>query len=156
METLIIIFSVFLFIFSIIGCLNPIFPGPPIAYISIIILHFFTSYSFELKTLIVLAFFLLLVTIIDYWMQVKGVKYFGGGKYSEIGVLFGIIFGLFFSPFGIIIGPLLGSFIGATIEKNDFLSSLKISFGALIGFFSGVIAKIIYVFFAIYQSILIF
>ena len=90
-------------------------------------------------------------------MQIKGVKYFGGGKYAERGVLFGIIFGLFFSPIGIIIGPLLGSFIGAKLEKNDFVSSIKISIGALIGFFFEVLfAKLVYVFFTIYQSILIF
>ena len=88
-------------------------------------------------------------------MQIKGVKYFGGGKYSERGVLIVIILGLFFSPIGIIIGPLLGSFLGAKLEKNDFVSSLKISVGALIGFFGGVIAKLAYVFIAMYQSILI-
>ena len=88
-------------------------------------------------------------------MQIKGVKYFGGGKYAERGVLIGIIFGLFLSPIGIIIGPLLGSFLGAKLEKNDFVSSLKISVGALIGFFGGVIAKLAYVFLAMYHSILI-
>ena len=155
METLIIIISIILFVFSIIGCFNPIFPGPPIAFLSIIILHFFSSYSFEINILILLIFLLIFITALDYWMQIKGVKYFGGGIYAERGVLFGIIFGLFFSPIGIIIGPLLGSFIGAKLEKNDFVSSLKISIGALIGFFGGIIAKLIYVFFAIYQSILI-
>ena len=105
--------------------------------------------------MILLTFFLIFITALDYWMQIKGVKYFGGGKYAERGVLIGIIFGLFFSPIGIIIGPLLGSFLGAKLEKNDFVSSLKISIGALIGFFGGIIAKLIYVFFAIYQSILI-
>ena len=155
MDTLIIIISVALFILSIIGCFNPIFPGPPIAYLSILTLHFFTSYSFEINILILLTFLLIFITVLDYWMQIKGVKYFGGGKYAERGVFFGIIFGLFFSPIGIIIGPLLGSFLGAKLEKNDFVSSLKISIGALIGFFGGVIAKLIYVFFAIYHSILI-
>ena len=134
METLIIIISVILFVLSIIGCFNPIFPGPPVAYLSILILHFFTSYSFGINILI-LTFFLIFITVLDYWMQIKGVKYFGGGKYAERGVLIGIIFGLFFSPIGIIIGPLLGSFLGAKLEKNDFVSSLKISVGALIGFF---------------------
>ena len=96
METLIIIISIILFVVSIVGCFNPIFPGPPIAYLSIIILHFFTSYSFEINILILLTFFLIFITAFDYWMQIKGVKYFGGGKYAERGVLFGIIFGLFF------------------------------------------------------------
>ena len=155
METLIIIISVILFVLSIIGCFNPIFPGPPAAYLSILILHFFTSYSFGINILIFLTFFLIFITVLDYWMQIKGVKYFGGGKYAERGVLIGIIFGLFFSPIGIIIGPLLGSFLGAKLEKNDFVSSLKISVGALIGFFGGVIAKLAYVFFAMYHSILI-
>ncbi|MDC3070940.1 DUF456 domain-containing protein [Bacteroidota bacterium] len=118
METLIVIISVILFVLSIVGCFNPIFPGPPIAYLSIIILHFFTSYSFGINILILLTFFLIFITAFDYWMQIKGVKYFGGGKYAERGVLIGIIFGLFFSPIGIIIGPLLGSFIGAKLEKK--------------------------------------
>ena len=105
--------------------------------------------------MIFLTFFLIFITVLDYWMQIKGVKYFGGGKYAERGVLIGIILGLFFSPIGIIIGPFLGSFLGAKLEKNDFVSSLKISVGALIGFFGGVIAKLAYVFFAMYHSILI-
>ncbi len=155
METLIIFISIILFVISIIGCINPILPGPPIAFLSMITLHFFTRYSYELNIIILLAIFLVFITLLDYWMQIKGVKYFGGGKYAQKGVLLGIILGLFFSPIGIIVGPLFGSFLGARLEKNDFKNSLKISLGAMIGFFGGVIAKIVYVFFAIYQSILI-
>ena len=155
METLIIIISIILFFLSIIGCFNPIFPGPPIAYLSIIILHFFTSYSFGINILIFLTFFLIFITALDYWMQIKGVKYFGGGKYAErVCIDWNYIWIIFFTDWNHN-RTTFRKLLSAKLEKNDFVSSLKISVGALIGFFGGVIAKLAYVFFAMYHSILI-
>ena len=47
MEVIIIIISILIFLFGILGCFLPIIPGPPLAFISVLLLEFFTEYSFK-------------------------------------------------------------------------------------------------------------
>ena len=84
------------------------------------------------------------VTFLDYYVQIKGVQLFGGGKKSTNGAIIGLIAGLFiFPPFGILIGPFIGALIGALMESdNNLWKSIKIATGAFVGFISGVILKI--------------
>ena len=139
---LIIVVSVFLIV-SLVGCFFPVVPGPPLAYFSLLVFNKFYNNEINNELLIMIALIVLLITVLDYWLQIYGVKIFGGGKYSKKGTLIGIIFGLFFTPFGIILGPFFGAFIGSKFERNSNLNSLKIAFGSLLGFISGTILKLI-------------
>ena len=143
MEILIIIISSLIFLFGIIGCFLPIIPGPPLAFISVLLIEFFTEYTFK-EEIYFIGGLVIIVTFLDYYVQIKGVQLFGGGKKSTNGAIFGLIAGLFlFPPFSILIGPFVGSFIGALMESdNDILKSIKIATGAFVGFISGVILKI--------------
>ena len=85
----------------------------------------------------------IVITFLDYWLQVYGVKKFGGGKKAVNGTIIGLVLGVFFiPPLGIIIGPLIGAFIGAKMEKNE-NNTIKIAFGAFLGFLGGSILKIL-------------
>ena len=94
-------------------------------------------------TLWLLAAAVSIITFLDYWLQVYGVKKFGGGKKAINGTILGLILGLFvFPPFGVIIGPFIGAFIGAKMEaKEDSTRAIKIALGALAGFLGGTILK---------------
>ena len=143
MEYLIIIFVILLLIFGLAGCIIPALPGPPISFLGLLLFHLFTSHQMETDTLWLLAAAVSLITFLDYWLQVYGVKKFGGGKKAINGTILGLIFGLFvFPPFGVIIGPFIGAFIGAKMEtKEDSTRAIKIALGALAGFLGGTILK---------------
>ena len=138
---------------GIIGCFVPVMPGPPISYGGLLVFHFFSSYTIKEDVLWFMAFVVIAATVFDLWVQIYGVKKFGGTKKAVNGSIIGLIIGIFFfPPFGIIIGPFLGAFIGAKIEaKEDMNRAIKIAFGALAGFLGGTILKVV---FSIYITIL--
>ena len=139
MEFFILIFIVILLILGIIGSVIPILPGPILSYVAVLLYHYFIT-SLDIYILIWLAIVIFIISILDYILQIYGVKKIGGGKYAIRGSLLGVILGvILFPPFGILIGAFIGAFIGAKIEnKNPF----KIAFGAFLGFFIGTILKL--------------
>ena len=84
------------------------------------------------------------MTFLDYWLQIYGVRKFGGGRKATNGVIIGLIVGFFvIPPFGIVLGPFIGAYIGAKMEQNDNMSNpLKIALGSLAGFLGGTFLKI--------------
>ena len=143
MGFLIIVFVVLLLIIGIAGSIIPVLPGPPISFLGLLIFHFFTSYQIDVDVLWLLAAAVSIITFLDYWLQVYGVKRFGGGKKAINGTILGLVLGFFiFPPFGVIIGPFIGAFIGARMEvKEDLSSAMKIALGALAGFLGGTLLK---------------
>lgn len=136
---------VFILLFvGLIGCIFPIIPGPPIAFFSLVLMHNFTDHSFSLSFLVIVFFVILTITFLDYWLQIYGVKRFGGGKKATKGTTIGLLLGIFIMPFGIILGPFIGAFIGAFLDNKDnsVFKPIKVASGALIGFFGGVFLKI--------------
>ena len=158
MEILVIIGIVILLLLGIIGCFIPIMPGPSISYGGLLVFHFFSAHSIKENTLWFMAFVVIAVTVFDLWVQIYGVKKFGGTKKAVNGSMIGLIIGIFFlPPFGIIIGPFLGAFIGARMEKNsDVNKAIKIALGALAGFLAGTMLKLsvsLYIIYLVFQTI---
>ena len=142
MDFIIIIIVILLLLIGLIGCIIPALPGPPISFSGLLLFHFFTSYNLEEDTLWLLAAVVVAITFLDYWLQVYGVKKFGGGKKAINGTIIGLVLGLFFLPFGVIIGPFVGAFLGAKMEaKEDTNRAIKIALGALAGFLGGTVLK---------------
>ena len=140
---LIIVLVIILLLIGLIGCIIPALPGPPISFLGLLLLHFFTSYTIDVETLWLLAAIVSLITFLDYWLQIYGVKKFGGGKKAINGTILGLVLGLLlFPPFGVIIGPFIGAFLGAKMEvKKDTSRAIKIAMGALAGFLGGTVLK---------------
>jgi len=143
MDIFIIFLVAFILILGIIGCFVPIIPGPPISYGALLVFHFFSSYNIDENTLWIWALIVIAVTVFDLWIQIYGVKKFGGTKKAVNGSIIGLIIGIFlFPPFGIIIGPFLGAFIGAKMDNPDVNKALKIALGAFAGFILGTLVKL--------------
>lgn len=153
--TFIIILSILFLFLGLLGVFVPIIPGPFFSFLAIFLLHFFTTYSFNSDYLIMFGLLAIVITFLDYWLQVYSVRYFGGGKSSAIGVVLGIILGIFFiPPIGVIVGPFIGAYIGALFESDfEFQNSFKVAGGALVGFLCGTILKFCYSSFAIWYFI---
>ena len=157
MDIIIICVVAFILLLGIIGCFVPVMPGPPISYVALLVFHFFSSYNIDENTLWLWALIVIAVTVFDLWVQIYGVKKFGGTKKAVNGSIIGLIIGIFLLPhFGIIIGPFLGAFIGAKMDDPDVNKALRIALGALAGFVAGTIVKLsvsLYIIYIIYESI---
>ena len=144
MVTVIFIIAFVLLILGLLGSMIPGLPGPPLSFIGILLIHFFTGTQFSTSFLLTWAVIVVLVFLLDYFMQVWGVKKFGGGRKATIGTFLGLFAGLIFPPIGLLIGPFIGAFIGALLEvQGDNTRALKVAVGSFIGFVTGTFLKLV-------------
>tara|TARA_B100001996_G_scaffold382880_1_gene376106 strand:+ start:752 stop:1255 length:504 start_codon:yes stop_codon:yes gene_type:complete len=152
LDYLLLVLSLLTLLIGIIGSIVPVIPGPILAYLSIIMLMFSIDYTIETNTLIIWGVAVTFFSILENFIQFYGVKLFGGGKIAIFGSAVGFLVGLFIPPVGFIVGTFLGGFIGALYEtKDDNVKALKIAFGSFVGFFSGVVLKLVISLFFAYK-----
>ena len=145
MEWLWISIGIVCVLLGIAGCILPIIPGPPIAYISLLLLQITEKDQrpFTRETLILWAIVTVIVTILDYIVPVWGTKKFGGSKYGTWGSTIGLLGGLFFAPPGIILGPFIGAFGGELLGGKNTREAFRAGLGSFIGFLTGVLLKLV-------------
>jgi uncharacterized protein len=120
------------------------FPGIWLIYLSAVILGIVTGFETITPLLLVILFFIsLLSTFIDNIVVALGAKTMGGSKWGMLGAILGGIIGLIV---GNIIGLFLGPLIGATIFEyifahKDLNQSFKAGLGSFIGVFVSIILK---------------
>ena len=132
----------------------PVLPGPPLTYIGMLVLQVSDRVQFSTTTLVVALVLVVISLVLDYIAPIIGTKYYGGGKWGEWGCVVGTILGLFvFPPWGFILGPLVGAIVGELLQGKDSNAAIKAGFGAFIGFFSGLIVKLLICLFLIYQAV---
>lgn len=124
------------------GCILPMLPGPPLAWLGMLLLHFTDCVDFSVTELVVSALVVIATLVLDYFTPMIGAKKFGGGKYGNRGCVIGTIMGMFFLPLGLILGPFLGAVIGELIAGKPFRAALKAGFGSFVGFLFGTLIKL--------------
>lgn len=124
------------------GCILPMLPGPPLAWLGMLLLHFTDRVDFSVTELVVSALVVIATLVLDYFTPMIGAKKFGGGKYGNRGCVIGTIMGMFFLPLGLILGPFLGAVIGELIAGKPFRAALKAGFGSFVGFLFGTLIKL--------------
>ena len=153
MEWVWIILGIILCIVGIIGSLLPLLPGPPIAYVGILLQLFRNPDPFESKTYWIFAGIVVVSLALDYLIPIWGTKKFGGTKYGAWGCTLGFLAAFWIGPWGVIIGPFVGAFIGELIGGQDSHRSLKAALGSFVGFLLGSFLKIVVCFFMLYWII---
>jgi len=144
MDVVLIIVGIILLLIGFVGSIIPGIPGPPIAYIGLLIQVFKTENPFTTKFLIIWALIMVAVSVLDYIVPAIGTKKFGGSKRGVWGSIIGLFVGIFFfPPIGLIIGPFLGAFIAELTGGKETQSALKAGFGSFIGFITGVVLKLV-------------
>ena len=131
------------------GCFLPVLPGPPLAWVGLLIMYFIPGSDISTATLIWTAVAAIGVTIIDYVIPIFGTRLTGGTKRgvrgSSIGLLVSAILTLtpltlvFPTALLLILGPFLGAWIGE--KTNPGVSdrmALKSAWGAFVGFMLGI------------------
>ena len=142
MEVFFIIIGILLILIGLIGCFVPVLPGPPLAYISLLLLQIGPEVPFSLKFMLIMAGVVAAVTILDYLIPALGAKKWGGSKYGIIGVLVGVVMGIFiFPPFGLLIFPLIGAFTGEVLNGANSSQAFKAAFGTFVGLLLGTMLK---------------
>ncbi|MDG1046570.1 MAG: DUF456 domain-containing protein [Bacteroidia bacterium] len=157
MELTIIIIGILLIITGFVGSIVPGIPGPPIAYLSLIILLLIDEPRIQLSTnhyfiLISIGIVTILLTVLDFYLPIWGTKQFGGTpsgtRGSTYGLVTAVILTILTSGFGVlllIIGPFVGAYLGEKYAGNNDEVALKSGIGSFLGFISGTFIKLILV-----------
>ena len=144
MDILLIILGIFLILTGVIGSVIPGIPGPPVAYIGLLIQIFKTDNPFTPRFLIIWAIITIAASILDYIVPAIGTRKFGGSKRGVWGSIIGLFAGIFFfPPIGLVIGPFLGAFLGELTGGKETQDALKAGFGSFMGFLAGTTLKLV-------------
>lgn len=129
---------------GILGCFLPVLPGPPLAYLSLLLLQLTDKKPFTVTFLLTWAGIVIVIMILDYIIPPYATKRLGGSRNGVIGSTLGIIAGLFIlPPFGIVIFPFLGALLGEIISGKEKKTALRAAFGSFLGFIGGVVLKLV-------------
>lgn len=153
-DIILIVLSVICLITGLIGCFLPMLPGPPIAYVGLLLLHATDKVQYSTHQLLVWLLLVVIVHILDYFTPMLGSKYSGGSKWGSWGCITGTIVGLFFLPWGIVIGPFLGAVIGELLGDRKLREAIKSGIGSLLGFLFGTVLKLLLCGYFCYQFII--
>ncbi len=153
MDWLLIIIACICLLLGLVGCIVPMIPGPPIAYVGMLCLHFTDAVQFSVTELIIWGVLVAITVVLDYVIPSLGSKYFGGSKWGTWGCIIGTIIGLFIMPVGIILGPFLGAVIGELLGNRGYGDALKSGIGSLVGFILGTALKVALCIYFIYTTI---
>lgn len=153
MDWLLIILGAVLVIVGIVGSFLPLIPGPPIAYIGLLIQQFRDPEPFSLRFLLIWLGIVIISLVLDYIIPAWGTKKYGGSKYGVWGSTIGLLFGFFMGPWGVIIGPFLGAFAGEMIAGKTSKQSLRAAWGSFVGFLLGSLLKVVVCFVMLYYVV---
>ncbi|UII29341.1 DUF456 domain-containing protein [Fulvivirga maritima] len=154
MDLLILIIAAVLLLAGVVGSFLPVLPGPPLAFIGLLIMQLTEKYSFSSQFIWVWLLITVVITVLDYLIPIYGTKKFGGTKYGSWGSVVGLIAGIFLLPvIGVIIGPMLGAFIGELIAGQTSKASMRAAWGSFLGFLAGTFMKVIICLVMIYAYI---
>lgn len=153
MDILLIIVGIVCLLVGLVGCVVPVIPGPPIAYVGILLVHFTSRVQFSTSQLLAWLAVVVAVTVLDYVVPMLGSKYSGSTRWGTVGCVVGTLVGLFFMPFGIILGPFLGAVVGELLGGSRSWQALKSGIGSLLGFLLGTVLKCIVCGYLLWQAV---
>ena len=144
MAILLIVIGGILVLVGIAGCVVPVLPGPPISYISLILLSWAYKWkAYSTNFLLVMGIITVAVTVLDFILPIYLPKRYGASKFGIWGSIFGMIVGMIiFPPFGLIIGTFLGAVLGELAFNKDKRASLKAALGVFIGTIAAILLKV--------------
>ena len=153
MDILLMVFAFLLLVASIVGCVLPVLPGPPLAYAGILLLHLTDKIHFTTQQLIVWLVVVVVLQVVDYITPLLGSKYSGGTSFGNRGSIAGTIIGMFFMPWGLIIGPFIGAIAGEMMGGQDLAQAIRAGIGTLLGYLFGTLMKVVVCFYFVVQGI---
>lgn len=151
MDILLIVLGALCLLLGIVGCVAPVIPGVPLAYIGLLLLQPTEKVQFSWQFLVIWAVVVVVVQLLDYFIPAWGTKRMGGSKWGVWGSTIGLIVGLFAGPWGIVLGPFLGAVASEWLyihthdkpNPTPLRQALRAGFGSFLGLLTGTIIKLI-------------
>ena len=150
MEIVIAILAIVCAVVGIIGSVAPALPGPPLAWIGVLLMYLWggtngDGETMSLTILLVMLGVTVLVTVLDYIVPAWFTKTTGGSRYASRGAMVGLFLGMFIPlPVGMIVTSLVCSFLAELVfSQKNAAGSLKSALGAFLGFLFGSGIKLI-------------
>jgi len=143
MDYVLLFLGVLLALAGFFGCFVPVIPGPPLSFLSLLMLQFTRWGDFSTTFMVVMAALAVAAVVLDYLVPAWGTKKFGGTKRGTWGATIGVFVGMFFGLPGILFGPLIGAFIGEYTGNSDTDRSLYAALGSFVGIMTGLVLKLI-------------
>jgi uncharacterized protein YqgC (DUF456 family) len=139
-TTIILGFGLLMAVFGIVACFLPILPGPPISFLSLVLLSWVKDWkAFSPTLLVVLAGATVLVLILDTVVPAAGAKKFGASRLGFWGSMIGMLLGLvFFPPFGLFVGAFVGAMAGELFAGKTGDDALRAGAGVFVGVLVGI------------------
>ena len=144
MSVALIVIGGILVLAGVAGCIVPVLPGPPVSYLSLILLSFAYGWrAFSPGFLIVMGIITVVVTLLDFLLPVYLPKRYGASRYGVWGSVVGMIAGLvFFPPFGMIIGTFLGAMAGELLFNKNKKVTVRAALGVFVGTLAAILLKL--------------
>ena len=142
LDIILVITGFCFLIVGLLGCVLPAIPGPPLSYVSILLIQITRFADFSVSFLVITAIVTVIVTVVDYILPVWGTQKWGGSRAGTIGAIIGLLAGIFFAPVGIIVGPFAGAVAGELIAGRNIDTAFRSGFGSFIGFLFGTVMKV--------------
>ena len=145
LHILFILLTIAAIIIGIAGTFVPILPGIPLSFIAILLYGWYDGFQhITAHYLIVLGVFTVVSVVVDQLTMVWGMKVFHSDNRAIIGSTLGSLLGIFiWPPFGMLIFCFLGAFVVEYYLYKDSDRALHSSIGALLGFLSGTLFKVV-------------
>lgn len=153
MEHFLLVLSIIMVIIGLLGSVLPVLPGPPLAFIGLLLLKLTDQYAPSNNLLLIYFVVGLIITLLDYYIPILGTKLMGGSKKGKIGSMIGLVVGLFVGPLGLIFGPFVGALVGELWNKTPRFKAFKSAIGSLIGFVTATLMKLGYSVFIIVEMV---
>jgi uncharacterized protein YqgC (DUF456 family) len=131
-ETLLFILAALCAIAGLAGCILPALPGPPIAYVGMLLMQWAIK-PYSTTLLIVTAVITIAVLIFDFYLPILTAKKYGATKQGIRGSIIGMVLGIFLTPIGMIAGLIIGAVVGDIIAGRTITQSTRSATGTVVG-----------------------
>ncbi|MHC4134928.1 MAG: DUF456 domain-containing protein [Planctomycetota bacterium] len=135
LSVLLVVLGIVLLAAGLVGCVLPILPGPPIAFLALICVSIDQGWAaYSPLEWVVLGALVAAVTVLDFLVPIVGAKRYGASRtaiwLSVVGMLVGLVM---FPPFGMLVGAFIGAFLGELMTGKGSSAALGPAWGVFVG-----------------------
>ena len=127
-----------------VGCILPVIPGPPIAWLAILFVELGRAGpTFPIGLHIALLVMVVIVTVLDLVVPAWGAKRYGATRTGVVLSIVGMVIGMIvFAPLGFLLGAFVGALAGELLEGKSMGPALRASWGVFVGTLAGIFLKL--------------
>ncbi len=144
-DVLLLITTMLVMLFGLLGSLLPVIPGLPIIWGASLLYAILTGFEDITQSyLITFGLLTVFVLLMDYVAGIYGAKRMGASRWGLVGAVAGMIVGIIVGNLpGFILGPLIGAVAFELLIGRKFKEAMKAGFGTFLGFLAGTVMKLV-------------